>query len=74
MNGRMIAVIALAAKAQRKRTASSGMLAFFQRAIGPTPIRKAAGTITSKLKENAAMASNTVQLLKPPRFSVTASE
>src|SRR6185503_15471444 len=30
--------------------------------------------VPSKLSENAAIASSTVQLLKPPRFSVTASE
>ena len=30
--------------------------------------------VPSRLSENAIMASNTVQLLKLPRFSVTASE
>src|SRR6186713_2232131 len=30
--------------------------------------------VPNKLNENAAIASNTVQLLNPPRFSVTASE
>ncbi len=30
--------------------------------------------VPSRLRENAAMASNTVQLLNTPRFSVTASE
>jgi len=30
--------------------------------------------VPNRLKEKAAIASNTVQLLKPPRFSVTASE
>ena len=30
--------------------------------------------VPSKLREKAPMANRTVQLLKPPRFSVTASE
>src|SRR6185295_9677513 len=30
--------------------------------------------VPSRLSENAAIANSTVQLLKPPRFSVTASE
>ncbi|MNE34399.1 hypothetical protein D3C80_1281210 [compost metagenome] len=30
--------------------------------------------VPSRLRENAAIASNTVQLLNTPRFSVTASE
>ena len=30
--------------------------------------------VPSRLRENATIASNTVQLLKLPRFSVTASE
>ena len=30
--------------------------------------------VPNKLSENAAIASNTVQLLKAPRFSVTARE
>src|SRR5437588_12920656 len=30
--------------------------------------------VPKRLRENAAIASKTVQLLKPPRFSVTASE
>jgi hypothetical protein len=30
--------------------------------------------VPSKLSENAIMASNTLQALKPPRLSVTASE
>src|SRR5258708_28491025 len=45
INGRMSAATRLAAKAQRKRTYNSGKLAFFQRAMGPMPIRNAAGTI-----------------------------
>ena len=45
--GMTIPAIALAANAQRKRTANSGRLAFFQRAAGPTPSKNMAGTITA---------------------------
>src|ERR1041385_6058701 len=44
-NGSRIAEITLTIKAQRNRTAISGRLAFFQRAIGPTPIKNIAGAI-----------------------------
>src|SRR5258706_13093424 len=43
--GKRIAVNRLSPNAKRKRTASSGIFACFQRAIGPTPIRNAAGAI-----------------------------
>src|SRR5439155_25164442 len=44
--GKSAAVTRLSTKASRKRTASSGIFACFQRAIGPTPIRNAAGAIS----------------------------
>src|SRR5258707_9635286 len=44
-NGKRTAVTRLSTKANRKRVASSGIFACFQRAIGPTPIRNAAGAI-----------------------------
>ena len=40
------ALTTLTTNAQRNLTASSGMFAFFQRAIGPTPIRNIAGAIS----------------------------
>ena len=46
MKGNTSATIRLTAAAQRSCTASSGSEAFFQRAIGPTPIRNIAGTIS----------------------------
>src|SRR5215471_2028747 len=45
-NGKTTAIIKLIANAHFKRTASSGSLARFQRAIGPTPIRNIAGAIS----------------------------
>ena len=45
-SGTMIAAAKLTASAQRRRTASSGRLACFQRASGPTPIRNSAGAIS----------------------------
>jgi len=45
-SGTTIAAAKLTARAQRRRTASSGTLACFQRAMGPTPIRNSAGAIS----------------------------
>ena len=45
VNGNNSAVMAATAKAQRNLTAMSGRLAFFHRAIGPSPIIKIIGTI-----------------------------
>src|SRR5258706_7525749 len=44
-NGNATAVTRLSTKANRKRTASTGIFACSQRAIGPTPIKNAAGAI-----------------------------
>ena len=45
VKGNRSAAAPLAARAQRRRRASSGSGACFQRATGPTPMRKIAGTM-----------------------------
>ena len=45
-NGTRSALTTLTARAQRRRCQRSGSFASFQRASGPTPIRKTSGAIT----------------------------
>jgi len=59
----------LAASAQRSSTASSGRLARFQRASGPTPMRKSAGAISGA--NVASKNGGPTEILPPPTASST---